>query len=290
MNLKLFIFLVVILLIFISYFLLRRRHRSHYEKMKNKIYNPELLLQNSSNQQDQITLTNSIQSIQPIHKVLILFSSCDDREFKLNYLKVPVMKLSCDQEKKEYQCKESGPYIKFIIDNYDIPLAEIYLFIHGHSKSWHYIQPIERMIGELYKSNNDYLSKELFGGIECVWNYCPTLSGNVLSSIFVDLFKNTSIPSEIPNKFSYPCCSSFFVSSNSLRIRSKDEYIALLDNMEKWSINNYNKTYIRNDPGNVCGRVYEMMWNRILSSIELVKTPPYCKSFKNEIFLPLLLT
>lgn len=276
-----------------TYFLLKKGYSDYYDKVKVRIANAsaneELLSQYTSKQQN-LSKNNIQQSLHPKHRIMILYSSCEDDHFKLDYLKIPTMKLLCDQEKKNYQCKETGPYLKFIIDNYDIPLAEIYIFVHGHIKSWHYIQPIERMIGELLNSYDNYLSKEDYGGIECVWNYCPTLTGNVVNNIFIDLFSNTSIPSKVPSAFSYPCCSSFFVNSKSLKIRSKDEYITLLNNMERWSVDNYNKSYSKSNPGIICGRVYEMMWNRIFSNVELVKKPPYCKSFKNEVLLPLLIT
>lgn len=85
---------------------------------------------------------------------------------------------------RDYDCAdESTYYLQFLIDHYDSPLAEIYIFIHAHEVSYHYSQPIcweiERLLTKyepnglflfLSRSADEYLYPQKFGGVNCNFN------------------------------------------------------------------------------------------------------------------------
>lgn len=81
---------------------------------------------------------------------------------------------------------------------------------------------------------SDYVRNEIYGGFQCYWNYLPTMiskSGKV-EEMLKYLFRKTSVNITQPSYYSYPCCSTFFVRSDAIRMRPKSDYIQILKNVE----------------------------------------------------------
>lgn len=191
---------------------------------------------------------------------------------------IPSYRIQCTTRTSGYECCESKAYLDFIINTYDNPLADIYIFMHGHNAAWHFINPLTSTLEKLI--NSEYIN-EHFGGYQCYWNYGPTVKTNEqpTNDLMKLLFKNTNIETDNFGNWSYPCCSTFFVHSDQIRRRPKSEYIQMVENLREWSSKDMNyKRQFGNQYDGFCGRIYEMMWNRILSDVNYVKLPPYCRN------------
>lgn len=150
--------------------------------------------------------------------------------------------------------------------------------MHGHIHSWHYINPLSRTMNKLI--NSKYIKEESFGGFQCYWNYAPTiLIDKTYMKLFNILFKKTSVKIDEFGNWSYPCCGTFFVHTDQIKLKPKSEYIQMIENLKEWSERDiaFKKEY-GNQYDGYCGRIYEMMWHRILSTTSYVKLPPYCKT------------
>lgn len=221
------------------------------------------------------------RSIPSYSHILLVYMTCGEPYYPPPEMKIPSIEIKCDNQFNYYQCHETGPYLKFIIDHYQKPLADIYIFIHGHETSWHYPTPITEAIDQL--SSSKYIEENAFGGLECFWNYVPAIiqSNPVFNELYNYFFSGTTI-SVVPQMFwSYPCCSTFFVHSKSIKLRQLDEYKSWFSMIQTWS-----RKFANNNPGKdpaiYCGRVFEGLWNVVLANVTYVKVPPYCNELKTN--------
>lgn len=192
---------------------------------------------------------------------------------------IPSYRIQCTTPIGGYECGESKAYLDFIVETYDKPLAEIYIFMHGHNKAWHFINPLSRTMNKLIKSS--YINEENYGGYQCYWNYGPTVitDEKPANDLIKLLFKDTNVEIDNFGNWSYPCCGTFFVHTDQIRRRPKLEYIHMVENLNEWTNKDLKfKQQFGKKYDGFCGRIFEMMWNRILSNISYVRLPPYCKT------------
>lgn len=165
---------------------------------------------------------------------------------------------------------ESRAYLEFIIDNYwDLP--EKVVFVHGHSRAWHYNSPLHERLK--YIAGSRYFTEKDFGGIYCNTNnaFAPS---NWAPSIHIPpqqlwnmTFWNASI--KMPTLWNYPCCGTFFVRSTAIRSRSHEVYKQLLQNME-----NVPMYYKKN---RIAGRVMESAWKTLFAPHTVYEPPDDCR-------------
>lgn len=207
--------------------------------------------------------------------ILLVYMTCGTAYEPPPQLTIPSIEIKCDTQNNYYQCHETGPYLKFIIDHYEKPLADIYIFIHGHETAWHYTSPVTEAIERLVHST--YVEENTFGGLECFWNYIPAIikSNPIVNELYDYFFSGTSISTNPQEYWSYPCCSTFFVHSNSIKLRKLDEYKSWFSRIQTWS-RRFGNNHPEKDPAVYCGRIFEGLWNVILGNVTYVKVPPFC--------------
>lgn len=250
---------------------MRKINRNHqYESYESRQYN------NINGKHNRIKKKKNITYITP--SILVLYTICGENHFLPPYIcsQIKFKAIHCNKEKNDIDGHEAGIYLNYIINNYDNPSADVYLFMHGHNTAWHHINPLRETLLHLYLSK--YLKDELFGGYQCYWNFEPTFktSNNYTIDMFNSIFHNTSISTIPPNEFSYPCCGTFWVKTSQIKKRQKEDYVKMLYNMEEWGRNNINNTIYKNDVSSYSGRIFEMMWNVIFTNSSISKIPPYC--------------
>jgi hypothetical protein len=79
------------------------------------------------------------------------------------------------------------------------------------------------------------------------------------------MFHNTSMPPHMIDANNlFPCCATFFVDSDLVRTRSKDEYLLIISRLRQWSKEH---PRVRNqEPAVYCGRVMEYTWHILLTN------------------------
>lgn len=214
----------------------------------------------------------------PIYKYLQIYVTCGNSTFNVSASPIPTYEIHCDNQLKSIECAEAGPYLHFLIDNYDKPLAEVYFFAHGHDIAWHYIEPYFDKLRQVLISKE--LETDDYGGIECVYNTCPTINSPRFYTIYNELFKNTSMEFNLFPEWQYPCCGTFFVKSSQIRKRSKADYQRLLENMYNWNVNEYPKTGWTRSSLFYCSRIYEAIWHILLSNKSIIPVPSHCSYTK----------
>ena len=160
-------------------------------------------------------------------------------------------------------CKEAPAYLDFLINWYDNLTEEVVVFVHGHAKSWH-ITNTEKAIYNAV--NTSYFWEQPFGGFnEGVWK--KNCDNVVYQELYSYYFDNTTMP-RVWNRFSvYPCCATFFVRTEQIRMRPESDYINILNNLRKWMTINPGQSYY-------CSRLFEYTWHILLTGSNFILTPP----------------
>lgn len=222
--------------------------------------------------------TNNIKKNAKHYQFLNIISTCGDNTLNISNSPIPIYEIKCDEKYKEIQCAEAGPYINFIIDNYDNPIADYFFFGHGHETAWHYINPYYDKLRDVLDSK-EYLIED-YGGIECVYNTCPTINSPRFYSIYNSLFINTTMENNLFSDWQYPCCGTFFMNSKLIKTRPKSDYIQLYNRMMKWNLDIY-PTYNYTRGGRFyCSRIYESSWHIMFANKSKIKIPSHCKKVK----------
>jgi hypothetical protein len=140
--------------------------------------------------------------------------------------------LSC-----ETGCNEAIPYLDFIIATYHHPMAEKYIFIHGHDTAWHCRPNSSCNLDHVY--NSSYLRNTRYGGLcSLPWN-SKTPPEPIFHSLYDFIYQGTTMPSRKVWMTTgiYPCCAQFFVESRLIRNRPLSDYIHIRDKLIEWSSN-----------------------------------------------------
>ena len=170
-----------------------------------------------------------------------------------------------------YQCHEVPYMLDFLINWYDNLTEETVVFSHGHTYSWHTPNIVTSLQRE---RNTDYFKENGFGGFRLhLWKRC--CDDPRYQDIYPRMFQDTSIP-RVWNRYStYPCCSTFFVKTETIRKRPKQDYINIYRNLQNWVAVNPNISFH-------CGRVFEYTWHIIFTGKPEVPQPSYVKWMVNK--------
>ena len=166
-------------------------------------------------------------------------------------------------------CGEAPFMIDFLINWYDNLTEETVVFTHGHTSSWH-IKNITEAVQETRYT--DYFINEPYGGFkDAVWKWtCDTPS---YQDMYSYMFNETSMPRVWTRFGVYPCCATFFVKTEQIRKRPKEDYIQIYKNLEKWVELNPNL-------GFHCGRLFEYVWHVLLADKKIIPRPIENVTFK----------
>ena len=159
-------------------------------------------------------------------------------------------------------CGEAPFMLDFLYNWYDNLTEETIIFSHGHTTSWH-IPNITESVDNA--RDTDYFKEQPYGGFpEASWKWsCDYYEYQEMYSIFFD---NTTMP-RIWTRFGiYPCCATFFVKTEQIRKREKEEYLTILKNVENWALINPKK------PAQ-CGRLFEFVWHLLLTNKTEIPRP-----------------
>ena len=168
-------------------------------------------------------------------------------------------------------CHEAPYMLDFLYNWYDNLTEETIVFSHAHLKSWH-IDNIEDAI--FSTQNTPYWKTHSFGGFaNGLWKRC--CDNIAFQDIYPYLFNGTTMP-RVWDRFStYPCCSTFFVKTNQIRMRPKENYRRIFLNLQKWVEMNPNL-------GWHCSRVFEYTWHILLGQKTQIDPPKGYKWLINK--------
>jgi hypothetical protein len=156
--------------------------------------------------------------------------------------------------------------LSFVIDYYDQPLADKYIFVHAHDRSWHYDTDLFTAIARLRKSR--YFLTNSYGGVfRNHWGigaWGRRLHGVWARGLYAEIFGNTTMPRRpIWAHNQYPCCATFFMNSRLVKTRQKSEYILLRWRLRQWS---RKWSMVKPNPAHYCGRTMEWTWHILFSN------------------------
>lgn len=220
------------------------------------------------------------------HKeILLIYTTCPpeglDLQLPLWKTKVPAIGIKCNSTTKFFDCNEAGLYLDFIIKHYDRPLAKTYIFAHGHELAWHY--PISLLTAINKAIQTRYFKKQNFGGIfDTMYSQGPysPIEIDWAPRLYKFVFNGTSMPSKIiENHNQRPCCSTFFVKSDQIRNRKKEEYIHIRKKLTYWS---QLHSAERPNPAYYCGRIMEYSWHILFTNQSYI---PVCWQCCNSLFV-----
>jgi hypothetical protein len=176
-------------------------------------------------------------------------------------------------------CNEAVPDLNFIIDHYDAPLADKYIFAHGHDRAWHYhgdfFDALHKLLNSTYFRNLSYGG--VFGGDYATGAWGPG-EAEWAGPLYQFVFGGTSMPSEPiewPNQ--RPCCSTFWVNSELVRNRKKEDYIHIRDRLREWSRTHRDA---KPNPAYYCGRTMEYTWHILFTKKAFINSCHVCQTDK----------
>lgn len=125
--------------------------------------------------------------------------------------------------------REAMVYLTYIIDNYG-NLPDYAVFVHGHNKSWHQLEPLQFKIRAL---NLTALDEEGYINLRCedmagceLRPFIDTTVGNWDGEKHLREFWDWMLPDvELPRYLSYKCCGQFAVSKKAIQGRRLDQWI-----------------------------------------------------------------
>ena len=170
---------------------------------------------------------------------------------------IPYYINKCDPKTNEFDCRESVPYLKFFIRNYDAPMARKFIFIHDHNTSWHYRVSIYRIIKNLLHTkefyqmdfgsvNHHFIQRKVHWVVQA-----PYRRG------FKLLYENTPIYKYLNyNKTWFPCCGTFFVKAYKFRTQTKELYHELIKRCGHYSRIEPERFKVM-----ICAHILEFTWH-----------------------------
>ncbi|EAA29205.1 hypothetical protein GE21DRAFT_9639 [Neurospora crassa] len=182
---------------------------------------------------------------------------------------------------------EAMVYLTHLIDRYDT-LASTTVFVHAQRFAWHNDDPDYDALVTLRHLQTPYVQTSGYVNLRCVWVLgCPaevrpnldvqdlkdlSASGEVaLKDIFKPAFKQILPGVPVPEVVGVSCCSQFAVSRETVRNRTREDYVRL----REWLLN----TELDDS---LSGRVFEYTWHIIFGKAA-VHCPDagecYCKVF-----------
>jgi hypothetical protein len=238
-----------------------------------------------------------------VPEAMIVYVSCHrgsrNETFPIWKTTLPTFEILCESVPFDVSCNEVVPYLNFIIDTYDNPLSRRYIFTHGHEMAWHFSRPLFDQLQLL--RHTLYWSKQTCGAVFA--NLCHDWRFSTRSwgiPLYKFIYANTSMPKDPPvNGAAFPCCGAFWLESDLIRMRTKNEYILIRDRFMEWScrMSNRNHKALRPELGEItnwpslnsdhsnpawyCGRVGEFTWTLLLCNrIAIEDAPTFPKDKK----------
>jgi hypothetical protein len=189
---------------------------------------------------------------------------------------IPAIGLECSNSTRFIDCNEAVPYLNFVIDNYEKTLADKYIFAHGHDTSWHYQGDFFEALESLLTAT--YFRKLQYGGV-FRGNYYTGAWGENEARWALPLYKfvfgNTSMPaSPEEDKNQRPCCATFWLNSELIYSRKKQEYIEMRERLRLWSVRHMDADP---NPAWFCGRTMEYSWHIIFTKRAFVDACHLCQ-------------
>jgi hypothetical protein len=188
--------------------------------------------------------------------------------------------IECDNETNFVDCHEAVPYLNFIIENYDKPLADKYIFAHGHEEAWHYQGNFFEALDSLLKST--YFRKMKYGGVfrgtYATGAWGPG-EGRWAKGLYRWIFNGTTMPPEpIETGNQRPCCATFWLNQELIKNRKVEEYVRVRDGLRDWSRRHADADP---DPAWFCGRLMEYNWHILFTKKAYVDPCGLCQGEKN---------
>jgi hypothetical protein len=223
-----------------------------------------------------VRYSNFVNARNATPSALLVYTTCRGDRFPVWKTPIPAVGIECDNETNSIDCHEAVPYLNFIIENYDRPLADKYIFAHGHEAAWHYAGNFFDALESLLRST--YFRKLKYGGV-----FRQTFSTGAWGDgeehwarpLYSYVFKQTAMPAapvEVGNQ--RPCCATFWLNSELIRNRKVTEYIAVRDALREWSKENRN---MEPNPAYFCGRVMEYNWHILFTKKAFVDPCHLCQ-------------
>lgn len=193
---------------------------------------------------------------------LVVYVTCKERPFPAHRLQVPSINMKCNPAHRTLLCREAIPMFDFLIEYYGKFKADKIIFIHGHERAWHYKRSVINVINTITKTekfwNNEY------GGLYKIrWHSNSVFTSNctqglVYQQMYKEIYGDTSINQYFPGyKVEFPCCSTFYISTELIMKNPLSLYITVRDRLINWS-----KTRIANNQSTkFCGYFMEFSWN-----------------------------
>jgi hypothetical protein len=210
-------------------------------------------------------------------RVLLIYTTCQNSApWSLGRATIPAVGMECDNRTRLFDCNEAVPCLSFIIDHYDHPLADKYIFAHGHDTSWHYQGNFWDALDSLL--NSTYFRKMKYGGV-FRGNYFTGPWGNNeewwARPLHEFVFARTSMPPEpIEDRNQRPCCATFWLNSELVWSRKKEEYIVMRKRLREWSRIH---AAMYPNPAYYCGRTMEYSWHIIFTKKAFVDKCHLCQ-------------
>jgi hypothetical protein len=151
--------------------------------------------------------------------------------------------------------------LEFLIQTWYVPLARRYIFIHAHETSWHYKRNVFEQIHRLTLS--PYFREHDYGAV--FPSYDLYHGRDMSEEMYFYVYHNTSMPPHTIDEDNLrPCCSTFFVDSDLVRLRTAQEYRLIISRLRQWS--RENPTFNGWLPSVFCSRIMEYTWHILLSN------------------------
>lgn len=204
--------------------------------------------------------------------ITIIYATCFEKNnFSASFFEYPTYKVSCNETKsiRKFECKESVPYLQFLYNNY-YNLTGKLIFIHGHEKSWHYKTSVYEAVKKRIQSPE--FKSSSYGGIFSHYfhRHVPWKKRindtNTYEKIFQYIYHNTSMMQFYGlQSTKFPCCSTFFVDADCIRLRPRNEYLTIIERLINYSHHFPHASYH-------CSRLMEYTWHVLLGNMTKVTT------------------
>ena len=219
-------------------------------------------------------LDTHIQAEKSIPEVAIIIMYCgpkDENTVIPELFGIPYFTFYCDQRTNRYDCHEGIPYLKFIYENYDLPAAKKFIFIHGHNTSWHHPVSIYTVINNLLRTKQFYEMD--YGSVNHFFyqTYVHWVKIEKFRKMFLHVYHDTPMMKFYNTSIVwFPCCATFFVDSKLFKTRSKEFYRELIHRYRDYSVEDpdpYTSYY--------CGQLLEYTWHIIFTDKPVMEDRNY---------------